>query len=198
MIIITATKIEADPVVRALGLSRTGGGPFQLYSGGAHTLAVSGIGKANCAMCVSWLSLTREVTGIINIGAAGAVREGIAVGDIFQVEKVYEPDRPMLTSPETRCYELPAVDISPGAVLSTMDRPVLTDDERAQAGRFAHIVDMEGAGFVQACRRFGVSPFLFKYVTDTPGSSKGDIISNIRALSADISDFVLSLKNIFP
>lgn len=56
------------------------------------TAVVSGIGKVNAGICAQILIDIFKVDTIINVGIAGAVKEGIKTGDIVIAEKLVQHD----------------------------------------------------------------------------------------------------------
>jgi nucleoside phosphorylase len=191
--IVIATMIEASSFINRLQLDPEPGHPFKIYTGGDECLVITGIGKAACAMGTAYAAVKFGFDEAYNCGAAGALKTGFSSGDIFTVEKIAEPDRPMLGSNEMRWHRAEPVPGAGCAVLATMDRPVLSETGRAAAAEISDLADMEGAAFVQACLKFGVRAHLLKMVSDIPGSAEKDIIANIRLYGARMADFYAGL-----
>jgi len=146
VVIITALMPEAAPLIEAWGLKPLRGDPllerFQTHHADGIHLAVSGIGKLKSATCTSTV-LSRipqhEEPIAVNIGIAGAVPTVGARGELILVNKV----RDIATN--TRFY--PDIIIKHSLVegsLETHDTPV------TQGCSVPGLVDMEGAGFMQA------------------------------------------------
>lgn len=187
--VIIATKVEAEPFIEGLRLSRMETRPVPLYGKGPIVLAVSGIGKTNAALAAAGLIGAHGPAMTVNCGAAGAAHPGLTVGEIFQIDRVYELDRPHLVHGRPMTHRPDTLKGFPGATLATQDRPILVDEDRRDAHRHADLVDMEGAAIVQACRAFGVPVYLFKIVSDTPGHGRKDIIERIAAVRHDLFAF---------
>jgi adenosylhomocysteine nucleosidase len=177
--ILMATKIEAEPFIRGLGLSVKEKKPIPVFEGRDIVLSISGIGKSNAAIAATNLINGYGPKRIINLGAAGALNNNFMIGDILHIDKIIEPDRPRLISHKPEVHKPDTLEGFDLASLATHDRPVLTQQDRARAGKLAELVDMEGAAIVQACRAFEIKAFLFKIVTDTASSGKMEIIKNI-------------------
>lgn len=194
--LVMATLLEAVPFIRDLSLREWGSEPFGLYGDERIALIVSGIGKANAAMACAYLIQTRRPAQVCNLGAAGATGRRCALGESYHIDKIIEPDRPGLRSGLPH-EQLPDVlDGFAVASLATQDRPLRDPDERESVASSAQLADMEGAAVVQACRRFGVKCFLFKFVSDTPDQRQNaEIVKNIElyrdAHSRFFKDFVL-------
>ena len=68
-----------------------------------------------------------------------------------------------------------------GVARNAVNMPTISPEERATAGKFADLVDMEAAAVVQACGAFETKVYVFKIVTDTVENSSIEIIKNILA-----------------
>jgi nucleoside phosphorylase len=187
--LIIATKIEAEPFISGLGLKLIEKKPFRLYEGGGFTLVLSDIGKANAAMATTYLISQRRPPVIINLGAAGATDRKFGIGDIYHIDKIYEPDRPRLTSSKPVAHKPDTLKGFRTATLATQDRPAIRPADRAAAGKYAGLVDMEGGSVVQACRAFGVKAYLFKVVTDNDGCGAMEIIRNMLSTRKELFRF---------
>ena len=189
--LIAATHMEADPFIKIFDMKEIEKKPFSIYEGKDVLLGISGIGKANAAMGTAFCCIKYKPACILNAGAAGAVDESYQVGNIYQVEKTIEPDRPHLRS-NTPWVQTP--DIIKGfnnAVLATQDKPVDNVDAFNELSALADMVDMEGASVLQTARRFDVRCYLFKFVSDTPlHAGKGLIVENIREQVGSFCEFV--------
>lgn len=194
--IIIATKTEASPFIDGLGLKKIGEEPVAVYSEGSTVLALSGIGKSNAAIAATHLIERHGPCRIINLGSAGAAGNRFAIGDRVHIDEVYELDRPRLATNSPMKHKPDMLSGFTTASLATQDHAILGDDERLAAGKYADLVDMEGAAVIQACRAFGVDVYLFKVVTDAAGSSIKEIIRNI--LSTRDSLFMFYRDQVLP
>ncbi len=189
--IVIATMIEAAPFIKGLSLEQIMKKPFTIFSNDDYLLIISGIGKVYAALAAGFLIREYALVTLYNVGAAGGLREGISAGDIFHVSEVIDFDRPKLKNSEIRKMK---PDINDGyryASLVTLDRPVITVEDRNVMGRYADIVDMEGAGFLQGCRVFSAKGYIWKIVSDTVEDDKDtDIISNIKKLANSLFLFI--------
>ena len=178
---IFATKLEAEPFIKTLRMVRLDGSPFFIHEGNDFVLAVSGIGKANAAIATTYCNIHYPSQWIVNLGCAGALNPLLKKGDIFQISKVLEPDRPHLRT-GTPYAQIPS--LLPGftnAILATQDKPVIRSHDRITLSHFADLADMEGAAVIQAAGRFGINSLLFKFVSDTvQDSDEDEIIPFVR------------------
>ena len=195
--IVMATMLEASPFIKGLALEKTAAKPFPVYSSDNIILIISGIGKVNAALAASVLIREYGSLTLINTGAAGGLRAGFHTGDILHVSEVIDYDRPKLINKEIRVIK---PDVLPGfqnASLATLDRPVITPEDRESVGQYADIIDMEGAGFRQSCRIFKAEAYLWKMVSDTAEDDKdADIIANIKKLIDDLFNYMMD--RLFP
>lgn len=179
--IVMATRLEALPFIKGDFSRLIHKEPFPLYVGDKGCCIISGIGKAAAAMAAVYLIEKFHPAFLLNFGAAGALRDDLHVGDIFQVLRVWEHDRPGLMSGEKRIYEAEKRGDLPGMVLATGDMPVLDARQREILSRDADLVDMEGAGLMQGAGRYGLPVSLYKIVTDTPEhETDREIIENVK------------------
>jgi nucleoside phosphorylase len=195
--LVMATMLEAEPFIKGLSLMKTAVKPFPVYSGDHVELIISGIGKVYSALAASILIREYGSLSLINAGAAGSLRFGFKTSDILHIHEVIDYDRPKLINKKMRVMK---PDIMPGyknASLATLDRPVITAEDRKNVGQYADLIDMEGAGFLQSCRTFGADAYLWKMVSDTAEHEKDeDIISNIKIMIDTLFSFMM--ENVFP
>jgi adenosylhomocysteine nucleosidase len=187
--IIIATKIEAEPFIKGLGLSLISKKPFRMFGNDTVSLAISDIGKSSAAMATAHCIEHCKPSCIINLGAAGAVRHGFGVGDILHIQKIYEPDRRQLLRNIPVVHRPNTLKGFAMATLATQDRAAISDSDRRAAGEYADLADMEGAAVVQACGAYGVDVYLFKIITDTPGGGTMEIIGNILKTRHSLFEF---------
>ena len=189
--LILATRLEAGPFVEASGLERSLEAGLPVYKGDGIVLVISGIGKTNAAIAVTYCCTAFHPQWIVNLGAAGSTKASHGLGDVFHVTKVVEWDRPLMSSKGPR---LLYPHVLPGfreAVLATQDRPVIDRSHREAIEPHADLVDMEGAAVVQAARQLATPCVLFKFVSDTPDhESEADIVAHIREFGAAFCRFV--------
>ena len=177
-----ATHLEASPFLKNMFTERVQEKPFPVYESETGYCVISGIGKAAAAMATLYMVENFSPDYILNFGAAGALQKGFLVGEIFQVEEVWEHDRPHLISKKKRSYKPTVLEGFPLKVCATGDVPVLAESERSALGAHAALVDMEGAGILQATALYDIPVSLFKIVSDTlEHETDGEIIDNIRA-----------------
>lgn len=188
--IVIATAIEAASFISSGMFSRIDDNYFPVYRHEDFFLIISGIGKAASASASAYLIARYGMEKMFNLGAAGAVVEGFALSEIYHISRIFESDRPHLAGKRDRFAD---PDILPGfktATLSTQDMALVSSAERGSVAHAAALADMEGAAFVQACRIFKVKSYLFKIITDLPGTDTDrEIIEKVKLTSHDMFDF---------
>jgi len=157
-LVIAATEAEAAHVPRRLPVVVTGIG--KTAAAVATTRALAGANPAR--------------TRVVNVGTAGALRDGLAglhlPGVVLNHDMNAEAVRALGFDPEERLE----IDGGDGTVLASGDVFVTDPAVRdALAGR-AHLVDMEGYAVAYACRRMGVTVRLVKHVSDNADASALD------------------------
>ncbi|MBU0653046.1 MAG: hypothetical protein KKG96_09220 [Proteobacteria bacterium] len=188
--LVTATMLEAVPLVRDLALREWESEPFIIYGDDRIALIISGIGRANAAMACAYFIQTCRPTLVCNLGASGATDRQCRLGECYHIARIIEPDRPDLRKGVPHEQIPDVLDGFPLATLATQDRPLRDPDERGKVVMHAQLADMEGAAVVQVCRRFHVKCFLFKFVSDTPDHRQSDdIVRNIELYRDTHSQF---------
>ena len=193
--IISATLMEADPLIKILDLKQTEKKPFNIFENTEKNilLGISGIGKANAAMYTAFCCIKYQPDIILNTGAAGAVDESNEVGAVFQIEKVIEPDRPHLRSNTPMIQTPSTLEGFNNAVLATQDKPINDIETFKELSSVADLVDMEGASVLQTAKKFNTDCLLFKFISDTPlHAGKGMIIYNIKEHIGSFGEFISS------
>ncbi len=179
--LVMATHLEAKPFILELSLTSLGQKLFPVYRKKNHILIISGIGKANAAMACAYACLKFTPFCIVNLGAAGATGNKHALGEPLHVKTAFDCDRPQFKSKSPHKL-IP--DIFEGfsyAKIATHDRPVLDPVERKNLSKTVDLIDMESASVIQACNKFKIRCYVFKFISDTPEHTKDDdIIQNIR------------------
>ncbi|MBS3808684.1 MAG: hypothetical protein KGY38_00830 [Desulfobacterales bacterium] len=177
--LIIATYIEAKPFVEGIKWHQRANAPFPVYQGRDLSLVISGMGKANAAAACAWLCTAMAPSCIVNLGSAGANRDGMPPGTIYHIKEALETDRRHFGTGEPFRYVPCVLEGFSTARTATRDEPVIDPLERRMALSFAELSDMEGAALIQAARKFQTPCLLFKFVSDTPGHTTGDEIPGL-------------------
>lgn len=148
-----------------------------------HPVLVTGVGKLRAGIAVTTaLASGPRPAAIVNVGTAGALREGLE--GTHEVRRVlqHDYDDESLAAITGR-HDGPPLDLDPdtdttdtgtgGLVLATGDRFVAGGEVRDRLAGVADLVDMEGYAVAAAARGFGVPVRLVKHVSDTADESAG-------------------------
>jgi adenosylhomocysteine nucleosidase len=129
-------------------------------------LVVTGIGKVAAATAVAaTLAWKDDITEVVNIGSAGALREGLdglhEIGRVWNHDLSAEVLRSLGYDPQ-EWLQTGTSDIA----LATGDVFVTDPALRASLAREAHLVDMEGYAVAWAAQNAGLPVRLVKHVSD--------------------------------
>jgi adenosylhomocysteine nucleosidase len=181
--IIAPMPNELRPVVRMLGLRRTGerdGMP--VYTGtvdGVEVVATrTGIGRALAESATEQLLQATDVDRVIVVGIAGGLEPVSAVGDLIVPEVVVDD------ATGERFTATPVGDVTPKGVLRTGDEADYGLDDgdvarlRDQEGCTA--LDMETAAVARVCERNGIPWLAFRAISDMAGDeSLGPVVMTL-------------------
>jgi adenosylhomocysteine nucleosidase len=128
---------------------------------------VTGAGKVNAAVVTARVLADSKPSEVINLGTAGALRDGLE--GIHEIARVEQHD-----FDEKSLFELAGIEFCPPVViaeqgirLATGDVFVSDSEARARLAQRADLVDMEGYSIAFACRSVDVPVRLVKHVSDS-------------------------------
>jgi len=133
-------------------------------------ILVTGVGKVNAAIAVSTILAKHRPSSIVNMGTAGALRDGITGTHVISTVIQHDLN-------DAAIFDLVGIHfgepISLGSgediVLATGDRFISEPEMREQLAKQAHLVDMEGYAIARAARAAGIPVTLVKQVSDQAG-----------------------------
>lgn len=138
-------------------------------------VVVTGLGKTAAAVATTQALLESDRDGVtvVNIGTAGALREGVAglheVGTVVNHDMNGDAIRALGYDPQDEL-----VVGTSDVVLASGDVFVTDPVVRERLATRAHLVDMEGYAVAFACARLGVPVRLVKHVSDNADESALD------------------------
>ncbi|MGC8658534.1 MAG: hypothetical protein ACP5U1_05615, partial [Desulfomonilaceae bacterium] len=147
--IVMATRLESQPFIEGLSLSRQTSEPLPVYKNDSFILVISGIGKTNSSVATTFSCLRFNPCCILNLGAAGATGPSLGLGMNFHVFEAIEYDRPQFKSRKPYIHAPDLIEGFTSARIATLDRPVLDPSERQKISLVADLVDMESAAVIQ-------------------------------------------------
>lgn len=209
---VIAMQKEASPIIDKMQIARddTVNGKRvirgELY-GEDVGLIVCGVGKVNAACGAQYAIDALKADTIINIGVAGGLNGGVAVGELYAVcaAAQYDFDLTQLNGTAIgtldECTEnyLPLSSRSayPLKRLATGDRfnDSKTDYLLLTEQLHADIRDMEGGAIAQVCMHAGVKCFEYKIISDLAGSGS-TTEQYLNNLSLCFATLTRELKNV--
>lgn len=136
-------------------------------------IVVTGIGKTAAAVGTTRAVLEQRPTRIVNVGSAGALRDGLT--GLFEVGTVLNHD---MNGDAIRALGFDPQDVltvgEAPHILATGDVFVSDPAVRTRLAERAHLVDMEGYAVAYAARSFGIPVTLLKHVSDNADESAMD------------------------
>ena len=156
---------------------------------------VTGAGKVNAAVALATVLGASSPSRVINLGTAGALRDGVSGTNVIGRVTQHDLDDPALFALTGQHFGLPIelqVDSGqPGLTLATGDVFVSDPHARERLGRSADLVDMEGYALVRAAQYAGVPVTLVKQVSDQAGEAAGQSwVEGVDACAALLADWV--------
>ena len=169
-------------------------------------LYVSGIGKVNAAAATQ-KAICEGATEIWNAGLCGGFGDGIAVGDVFTVDRAVEYDFDLAKLNGTAIgvlneYDTPYLPFEPvgGLPVRTLATGDHFNDSETDYALItqelgASLRDMEGAAIAHVCKREGVRCHAVKCVTNVAGngSMTGQYEENSRRCLERLSNAMKDL-----
>jgi adenosylhomocysteine nucleosidase len=158
-------------------------------------VVITGLGKTAAAVATTQALLDRDRGGltVVNIGTAGALRDGLAglheIGTVVNHDISAESIRALGYDPEE------VLEVGPSEVVLASGDVFVTDPVvRERLAERAHLVDMEGYAVAYACARLGVPVRLVKHVSDNADATALDwpavVDLSARALGGWLEDHV--------
>jgi adenosylhomocysteine nucleosidase len=153
---------------------------------------LTGIGKVAAAASVARAVAERRPSRVLNVGTAGALREGVE--GIHRIGRVIEHDVDHAALSALIGEPVPGevlLDADLPMVLATGDAFVQGGPERLRLAERAHLVDMEGYAVAVACAAAGVPCELVKVVSDAADETAGHTwLEQVDMLARVIADVV--------
>ena len=163
----------------------------------ALPVLVTGPGKVHAGVAVAAALASSRPTCVINLGTAGALRDGLAGVHEIHTVRQHDFDSDGIRALINRDYGTPirldSGDARNPVVLATGDRFVADSEVRRQLSRDAHLVDMEGYAVAWAARTAGIPVRLVKLVSDDASEDAGrtwaeTVGDHARTLAAWVRD----------
>jgi adenosylhomocysteine nucleosidase len=140
------------------------------YLGTDLPVLITGLGKVNAAMALTraLTAATEEPSTILNVGTAGALRDGLTGLHVVRRVIQHDLDGDLLRSLTDQTFGPPLDLAEPtGVILATGDTFVAEVATRARLATRADLVDMEGYALVAVADELGIPIRMVKYVSDS-------------------------------
>ena len=134
---------------------------------------VTGVGKVNAAIAVSTILGEYSPTRIVNLGTAGALRDGLSGTYVIGRVTEHDFDDVSIHSLTGLHFGEPIDTADDGLTLATGDLFVSDPARRAALAESADLVDMEGYAVARAAMVAQVPVTIVKQVSDAADSSAG-------------------------
>lgn len=146
-------------------------------------ILVTGVGKVCAASALAAVLARQRPARVINLGTAGALREGLAGPQIIGRVIQHDFDDETIAALTGEHYGEPIELSGDGPVLGSGDVFVSGGPAReVLVGRGVDLVDMEGYAVARVARSFGLEVMLVKEISDGAGEAAG------RSWSANLDD----------
>lgn len=159
-LITAAVFAEVKPLVRRMKLRRErSGSPDLRWSGDTVTVLLTGMGD-RAGACVAAAIDSQRPARVLSIGVAGALRDGLAVGDCIIAQQIIGSDG--------RSSSPTSLKDASGSLL-TVDTLIASPDEKCALAEScgADAVDMETAHIAGACDERGIPWLSIRAISDT-------------------------------
>ncbi len=157
-------------------------------------ILITGVGKLAASRAVLGAlapMVVEERPGLlINLGSAGALRDGIegthVVGTLLQ----HDLDGPAIAA-MVGVDPSPPIVVGEGLTLATGDRFIADPHERRRLGEVAHLVDMEGYAVASAAEALDLDLIVIKHVSDhADGEAQDTWIDAVALSSKELSSWL--------
>jgi adenosylhomocysteine nucleosidase len=155
-------------------------------------VVVTGLGKTAAAVATTraLLGMDPARTLVVNIGTAGALRDGLEGIHVPGVTVNHDMNADAIRALGYDPQERLTLDGGDATVLASGDVFVTDPAVRSRLAAEAHLVDMEGYAVAYACRQMGVPVRLVKHVSDNADESALDWPDVVAASAAALGEWL--------
>ncbi len=189
---------RAEPILGHKTLVWSEGEQAALYAFEKGFVAISGVGLHQAQMAVA--KYGPQCAEIWNLGLAGALKEGLEIGKIQEIETIgkHVPvDDLDPKSKECLSFILPHLALKKGGgKLISSDFPIHNTSEREKIGKTWDLVDMEGYGIAFAAAALNIKCRMWKIVSDFASPGGRELIRKHKnALSVQMAQTIFEHLN---
>jgi adenosylhomocysteine nucleosidase len=153
-------------------------------------LLITGLGKVAAASAVAGYLASCRVTEVVNIGTAGALRDGLTGLHLPGRVINHDISAALLVGMGVDVEDELPIDGGSDVVLATGDTFVADPVARERLATRASLVDMEGFAVAWACRQAGVPVRLVKHVSDNADTAALSWPDLVDASARDLGDWL--------
>lgn len=135
-------------------------------------ILVTGVGKVCAASSLAAVLSRQRPARIINLGTAGALRDGFLGTHVIGTVMQHDFDDEAIFALTGKRFGEP-IELGSGPVLASGDAFVSGGEKRELLASRAELVDMEGYAIARVSRQFGLPVTLVKEVSDSAGENAG-------------------------
>lgn len=156
-------------------------------------ICITGPGKVRSAIAVARALVDEPEDLVVNIGTAGALRDGLGAG-AHRIGLVMEHDfdSAAIEAITGRRFD-DTIRLGDGLTLATGDAFIASAARRAALAEHADLVDMEGFAVARAAHAFGARCEMFKVVTDSADEGAWSWADAVDAAAREIGRLVSQL-----
>jgi len=152
-------------------------------------MVITGLGKTAAAVATTQAILQERPSLVVNVGSAGALREGIS--GLFEIGTVVNHDMNADAIKALGYDPRESLIIGPSeTVLASGDVFVTDPVVRDRLAEQAHLVDMEGYAVAYACAELGVPLRMVKHVSDSADETALDWPSVVALSARAVGDWL--------
>lgn len=158
-------------------------------------VCLTGPGKVRSAVAVARTLVEAPAQRVVNIGTAGALRDGLPAG-AHRIGRVIEHDfdADAIERLTARRYGVHLA-LGEGLTLVTGDGFITDATKRLALAEYADLVDMEGFAIAHTARAFRVPCEVFKIVTDSADDTAWSWSDTVELAAKEIGRLVREIVN---
>lgn len=192
-----ATWREAQPLIDSWCAAPLRDRPYEVFHAPAMRalIAICGMGLDAADAALDHLLAMLRPAEVVNCGIAGALREGLAIGEIRRIERVAEAQGESVAAETFQPLAVDAVPWLPATLatarLVSRREPLFEASVRSRLATTADLVDMEGERIARRCAAHGTPCALLKGVSDH-ADDRATLLRNLESSSRRLADCIVN------
>ncbi len=194
-IFVFATWMEARPLLEAWQAAPLSDVPYELFHVPATDalIAICGMGLDAADAALDHLLDGMRPAEVVNCGIAGALHDGLSIGDLRRIDGVAEAGDAAVGASAFHTLAIDDVRWLPAGLhtarLVSRRAPLFEAEVRERLAATADLVDMEGDRIARRCAARGVPCALLKTVSDH-ADDRATLLHNLDASSRRLAEFL--------